>query len=62
MKLHDEARQEAQAKLLKLESDWKSEKRTLVNEYEAKLIYERDQFIEEINELKEKVNRSNEAE
>jgi len=27
MKFHDEARQEAQAKLLEIESDWKLEKR-----------------------------------
>lgn len=31
-------------------------------EYEARLIYERDQAVEEINELKKKVNLSNEAE
>lgn len=36
MKFHDEARQEAQAKLLEIESDWKLEKRQLVNEYEAR--------------------------
>ena len=42
MKYHDEARQEAQARLLEIESDWKLEKRRLISEYEARLVYERD--------------------
>ena len=62
MKYHDEARQDAQNKLLEIESDWKLEKRRLISEYEARLIYERDQSIEQINDLKKKVNMSNEAE
>ena len=61
MKYHDEARQEAQARLLAIESDWKLEKRQIVTEYEQRLIYERDQFIEEINELRMKVNKNNQA-
>lgn len=59
MQVHDEARREAQTKLLELESDWKGEKRQLVNDYEARLVYERDQFIEEINDLKQQVQMSN---
>lgn len=43
---------------MKLESDWKLEKRQLVADYEAKIIYERDQFVEEINELKLSVKQS----
>ena len=62
MKYHDEARQESQARLLEIESDWKLEKRQLVSEYEARLVYERDEACEEINDLKKKVNMSNEAE
>ena len=62
MKYHDEARQDAQNKLLEIESDWKLEKRRLISEYEARLIYERDQSIEQINDLKRKVNMSNDAE
>ena len=62
MKYHDEARQEAQSRLLEIESDWKLDKRRLISEYEARLVYERDQSIEEINILKQKVNMSNEAE
>lgn len=62
MRFHDEARQEAQSRLLEIESDWKLEKRQIISEYEAKIIYDRDQFIEEISELKEKVGMSNEAE
>ena len=62
MKFHDEARQEAQAKLLEFESDWKSEKRQLIQDYEARMVYDRDQFIEEVNELKKKVSQSSEAE
>lgn len=62
MRFHDEARQEAQSRLLEIESDWKLEKRQIISEYEARIIYDRDQFVEEISELKEKVGMSNEAE
>ena len=48
LKFHDQARQEAQANLLQIESDWKLERRQLITEYEARIIHEREKAAEEI--------------